>query len=109
MKKHYIKRWPSAEQAKLGVYIGDKLEGVLLYGATIRPTSGTEIFRDSERKPIMQNNQMWELLRAYTTEESKKEVPNLGSMVIAKGNDYIRTKAKTKDGKPVKAILTYDN
>ena len=107
MKKHYIKRWPSAVQAKLGVYIGDKLEGVLLYGATIRPTSGTEIFRDSERKPIMQNNQMWELLRAYTTEESKKEVPNLGSMVIAKGNDYIRTKAKTKDGKPVKAILTY--
>jgi len=42
MKKHYIKRWPSAVQAKLGVYIGDKLEGVLLYGATIRPTSGTE-------------------------------------------------------------------
>ena len=107
MKKHYIKRWPSAVQAKLGVYVGDKLEGVLLYGATIRPTSGTEIFRDSERKPIMQNNQMWELLRAYTTEESKKEVPNLGSMVIAKGNDYIRTKAKTKDGKQIKAILTY--
>ena len=30
MKKHYIGRWPSAVQAKLGVYINDKLSGVLL-------------------------------------------------------------------------------
>jgi hypothetical protein len=107
MKQHYIGRWPSAVQAKLGVYIGGKLKGVLLYGATIRPQSGTELFKNDQGQPIMQNNQMWELLRAYTTEDAKKEVANLGSMVIAKGNDYIRTKAKTKDGKQVKAILTY--
>lgn len=107
LDKHYIRRWPSAVQAKLGVYIDGKLDGVLLYGATIRPQSGTELFKNNEGKPIMQNNQMWELLRAYTTDSAKKSIANLGSMVIAQGNEYIRTRAKTSDGKPVKAILTY--
>lgn len=107
MNKHYIGRWPSAVQVKLGIYINGKLKGTLLYGATIRPQSGTELFKGTDGNPVMQNNQMWELLRAYTTDDAKKQVANLGSMVIAKGNDYIRTKAKTSDGKPVKAILTY--
>ena len=105
--KHYIARWPSAVQAKLGIYIDGKLSGTLLYGATIRPQSGTELFKGSDNAPVMQNNQMWELLRAYTTDDAKKQISNLGSMVIAKGNEYIRTTAKTTDGKPVKAILTY--
>ncbi|MFN9953861.1 MAG: hypothetical protein ACK55I_12245, partial [bacterium] len=32
---------------------------------------------------------------------------SLGSMVISRGNEYIRTQAKTKDGKPIKAIVSY--
>lgn len=104
---HYIRRWPTAVQAKLGVYIDGKLEGTLLYGATIRPTAARDIFKNDDGSPVMQNNQTWELLRAYTTPEAKAAVPNLGSMAIAQGNEFIRNKARTTDGKPIRAILTY--
>jgi hypothetical protein len=107
LNQHYIRRWPTAVQAKLGVYIDGKLDGVLLYGATIRPTAAREIFKNDDGTPAMQNNQTWELLRAYTTPEAKQAVPNLGSMAIAQGNEFIRTKAKTTDGKPVRSVLTY--
>jgi hypothetical protein len=101
--QHYLKKWPKAVQSILGVYIGNKLSGTLVYGIGTRGQAATDIFG----KGVMANNQLWELQRAFTTEEAKKLVPNLGSMVISRGNEYIRTQAKTKDGKPIKAIVSY--
>lgn len=107
LNHHYIRGWPKSVQAVLGVYIGGKLSGGLLYGIGTRGQSTSEIFQNDDGSPIMQNNQMWELQRAFTTEEAKKEVQNLGSMVISRGNEYIRQHAKTKDGKPINAIISY--
>jgi hypothetical protein len=105
--QHYIRRWPKAVQAVLGVFLNGKQVGTLLYGIGTRAQSAREIFQNADGTPAFQNNQMWELQRAFTTEEAKKEVPNLGSMVISGGNNWIRDHAKTKDGKPVKAIISY--
>lgn len=102
-KQHYLKKWPKSVQSTLGVYIDGKLSGVLVYGIGTRGQAATDIFG----KGVMANNQLWELQRAFTTDEAKEIVPNLGSMVISRGNEYIRTKAKTKDGKPVRAIVSY--
>jgi hypothetical protein len=108
LNKHYIARWPTAVQAKLGVYHDGKLVGILLYGSTLHPTAGGDLFKDKEGKSVLRNNQVWELLRAFTTDAAKKEVPNLGSIVISKGNDWIRTHAKTKGTNlPIKGILSY--
>jgi hypothetical protein len=104
---HYIGRWPTGVRYKLGVYVDDKLEGTLLYGPPLRPQSGTELFHNKNGQPIMQNNQVLELLRAFTTDESKKAVPNLGSIVVSRGNELVRSKGETKDGKPIHAILSY--
>lgn len=101
--KHYLKKWPKAVQSVLGVYVDGKLSGTLVYGIGTRGQAATDIFGDG----VIANNQLWELQRAYTTEEAKKLVPNLGSMVISRGNEWIRTNAKTKDGKPIKAIVSY--
>lgn len=106
--QHYIRRWPRGVQAVLGVFVDNKMVGTLLYGIGTRAQSAREIFQNPDGTPAMQgNNQMWELQRAFTSEDAKKQVPNLGSMVISKGNDFIRQHAKTKDGKPVKAIISY--
>ena len=105
--QHYIGRWPSGVRYKLGIYVDNKLQGTLLYGNPLRPQSGTELFHDKNDQPIMQNNQVLELLRAYTTDEVKEAVPNLGSIVISRGNEFVRTKGETKDGKPIHAILSY--
>ncbi len=102
-KQHYLKKWPKSVQSTLGVYIDGKLSGVLVYGIGTRGQAATDIFGPG----VMANNQLWELQRAFTTDEAKKIVPNLGSMVISRGNEYIRTSAKTKDGKPIKAIVSY--
>lgn len=107
LNKHYIRRWPKAVQAVLGVYKDGKQIGTLLYGIGTRAQSAREIFQNEDGTPAMQNNQMWELQRAFTTDEAKKEVPNLGSMIISRGNEWIRQNAKTKDGKPVKAVISY--
>ena len=107
LNHHYIRGWPKAVQAVLGVYIDGKLSGALLYGIGTRGGATSEIFRNDDGSPIMQNNQMWELQRAFTTEEAKQAVTNLGSICISKGNDFIRQNAKTKDGKPVKAIISF--
>ena len=101
--KHYLKKWPKSVQQILGVRVNGKLAGVLVYGIGTRGQAATDIFGAG----VMANNQLWELQRAFTTDEAKKLVPNLGSMVISRGNEYIRTKAKTKDGKPVRAIVSY--
>jgi hypothetical protein len=105
--KHYIGAWPTGVRYKMGIYVDGKLVGALLYGNTLYPKSGTSLFRDESDQPIMQNNQVVELLRAYTTDEVKDQVPNLGSMVVAKGNDYLRKQGETTDGKPIRAILSY--
>jgi hypothetical protein len=101
--KHYLKKWPKSVQQILGVRVNGKLAGVLVYGIGTRGQAATDIFGAG----VMANNQLWELQRAFTTDEIKKEVDNLGSMVISKGNEYVRTKSRTKDGKPVKAIVSY--
>jgi hypothetical protein len=101
--EHYLKKWPKSVQSILGVYVDGKLSGTLVYGIGTRGQAATDIFETG----TMANNQLWELQRAFTTEEAKKLVPNLGSMVISRGNEYIRTQARTKDGKPVKAIVSY--
>lgn len=107
LNHHYIRGWPKAVQAVLGVYVDGKLSGGLLYGIGTRAQSAREIFQNDDKTPIMQNNQMWELQRAFTTDEAKTQVQNLGSMVISRGNEFIRQHAKTKDGKPVKAVISY--
>lgn len=101
--QHYLKKWPKSVQSILGVYVDGKLSGTLVYGIGTRGQAATDIFGAG----VMANNQLWELQRAFTTEEAKKLIPNLGSMVISRGNEYIRTQAKTKDGKPIKAIVSY--
>jgi hypothetical protein len=101
--QHYLKKWPRAVQAVLGVYVDGKLSGTVVYGIGTRGQAATDIFG----KGIIRNNQLWELQRLFTTDDAKKLVPNLGSMVISRGNEFIRTRAKTKDGKPVKAIVSY--
>lgn len=101
--KHYLKKWPKSVQQILGVRVNGKMAGVLVYGIGTRGQAATDIFGGG----VMANNQLWELQRAFTTDEIKKEVDNLGSMVISKGNEYVRTSSKTKDGKPVKAIVSY--
>lgn len=108
LNHHYIRRWPKAVQAVLLVTDdSNKPIGCLVYGIGTRGQSTSEIFQNDDGSPVLQNNQMWELQRAFTTDEAKKEIPNLGSMVISKGNEWIRQNAKTKDGKPVKAIISY--
>ena len=107
LKNHYIKRWPTGVRYKLGVYIDGKLSGTLLYGPPLRAKSASDLFKDADGKPIMQNNQVLELLRAFTTDDAKKAVPNLGSIVVSRGNDFVRQHGKTKDGKPIRAILSY--
>ncbi|MEK0324977.1 MAG: hypothetical protein QQN63_04670 [Nitrosopumilus sp.] len=104
---HYIGRWPAGVRHKMGVYIDEKLVGTLLYGPSLHSSAGTNLFRDKDNKPIMQNNQTVELLRAFTTDESKKLIDNLGSQIIAAGNNWLRDKGTTTDGKPIKAILSY--
>lgn len=101
--EHYLKKWPKSVQSILGVYVDGKMSGTLVYGIGTRGQAATDIFEPS----TMANNQLWELQRAFTTEEAKAAVPNLGSMVISRGNEYIRTQARTKDGKPIKAIVSY--
>ena len=107
LNSHYIGRWPAAARFKMGVYIDGNLVGTLLYGNTLHPTAGTFMFRDKNNQPIIKNNQTVELLRAFTTDESKDMIDNLGSQVIAAGNDWIRANGKTTDGAPIKAILSY--
>jgi hypothetical protein len=102
-EKHYLKKWPKSVQSVLAIKVNGKLSGVLVYGIGTRGQAATDIFGPG----VMKNNQLWELQRAFTTDEAKKEVPNLGSMVISRGNELIRTHAKTKDGLPVKAIVSY--
>lgn len=101
--EHYLKKWPKSVQSIVGVYVDGKLSGTLVYGIGTRGQAARDIFGPG----VMANNQLWELQRAYTTEEAKQQVPNLGSMIISRGNEYIRTQARTKDGKPVKAIVSY--
>jgi hypothetical protein len=105
--QHYIRRWPRGVQATLGIFKGGKQIGTLLYGIGTRAQSAREIFQGEDGKPVMQNNQMWELQRVFTTDDAKKETPNLGSMVIGRANEWIRQNGKTKDGKPVKAVISY--
>jgi hypothetical protein len=107
LNQHYIRRWPKAVQAVLGIFHNGQQIGTLLYGIGTRAQSAREIFQNPDGSPVMQNNQMWELQRSFTTDEAKKEIPNLGSMTIARGNDWIRQHETTKDGKPVKAIISY--
>ena len=102
-KNHYLNKWPRAVQSVLAVKTNGKLSGVLVYGIGTRGQAATDIFGPN----VIQNNQLWELQRAFTTDEAKKEIPNLSPMVISRGNEYIRSHAKTKDGKPVKAIVSY--
>jgi hypothetical protein len=107
--KHYIKRMPSRPTIRfpMGVFIDGKLVGTLIYGNTLYPSAGSTMFKDEDGKPVMKNNQAVELLRAFTTDESKEQVDNLGSIAVAKGNAWIRKNGKTKDGKPIRAILSY--
>ena len=105
--KHYRGKWPRSVQQVLGVYLDGRISGVLVYGIGSRPQSTEEIFQNPDGSPVMGNNQMWELQRSFTTDEAKALMPNLGSMVIGRGNEYIRTHAKTKDGLPVRAIISY--
>lgn len=107
LHNHYLKRWPTGVRYKLGVYDNGGLVGVLLYGPPLRAQSGSELFKDAQGKSLLKNNQVLELLRAYTTDKAKQSVPNLGSIVISRGNEYIRTNGKTKDGLPIKAVLSY--
>lgn len=107
LKNHYIQRWPTGVRYKMGVYLDGKIVGTLLYGPPLRAQSGTEMFKDDSGQPIMRNNQVLELLRAFTTDEAKKQVPNLGSIVVSRGNDFIQKHGTTKDGAPIKAILSY--
>lgn len=107
LNQHYIRRWPKAVQAVLGIFKNGRQIGTLLYGIGTRAQSAREIFQHEDGTPVMQNNQMWELQRSFTTEEAKKEIPNLGSMSISRGNEWVRQHAKTKDGKPVKVIISY--
>lgn len=110
---HYRGMWPQAVQSILGVYLDGKLSGTLVYGIGGRPQAARDIFGPG----VIENNQLWELQRAFTTEEAKEifaaavkdtgHAGSLGSMVISRGNEYIRTQAKTKDGKPIKAIVSY--
>lgn len=106
-KQHYIHRWPRAVQSVLGIFVDGKQVGTMLYGVGTRVQATREIFQNEDGTPVMQNNQMWELQRLFTTDESKSQIPNLASMVISRGNDLIRTQYKTKDGKPIKAILSF--
>ena len=108
LKNHYIKRWPTGvgPNGRLGVYIDGKLSGCLLYGPTLHPIAGSTLFQ-KDSKPIISNNQCMELLRAFTTDEAKEKVDNLGSIIVARGNEFIRTHIKTKEGNPIKAILSY--
>lgn len=107
LNQHYIRRWPKAVQAVLGVFHNGQQIGTLLYGIGTRAQSAREIFQDENGDPVMQNNQMWELQRSFTTDEAKKQIPNLGSMTISRGNEWVRQNETTKDGKPVKAIISY--
>lgn len=107
--------WPKAVQSVLGVYVDDKLSGVMVYGIGTRAQAATDIFEPD----TMANNQLWELQRVFTTDEAKElfrppttagersRPSSLGSMIISRGNEYIRSKARTKDGKPVRAILSF--
>ena len=104
---HYLERWPTGVRYKMGIYLDGKLVGTLLYGPPLRPQSGKELFHDENDQPMMQNNQILELLRAFTTDEAKSAVDNLGSMVVSKGNEYITKHGRSKDGKPLHAILSY--
>ena len=106
-KEHYLGRWPRAVQQVLGVYAGDKLVGTLVYGIGTRAQSTREIFQKDDGSPLMQNNQMWELQRLYLTPEAQNNIDNLASMSIGRGNEWIRKNGKTKDGKPVNAIISY--
>ena len=106
-KHHYIHRWPTGVRYKMGVYIDGKLSGTLLYGPPVHPGAAHEMFKDAQGNPIMQNNQVLELLRAFTTDQAKEEIPNLGSVVVSRGNDFIRKHGESKDGKPIHAILSY--
>ena len=107
LKKHYLKRWPTGVRYKLGIYDNNKLVGALLYGPPLRAQSGEDLFKGDDGKPIIKNNQTLELLRVFTTDTAKQNTPNLGSTVVARGNEFIRSQGKTKDGLPIKAILSY--
>lgn len=107
LQYHYLKRLPHAMQAMLGIFHNNEMIGMVIYGIGSRPQSTREIFQNPDGSPIMQNNQMWELQRLFTTDASKTQVPNLASQAIAKGNDWIGRNGKTKDGLPVKAIISY--
>lgn len=103
LKNHYIKRWPIAVQERLGIYADGNLIGTILYGIGGRPQQAEDLFDPG----TMSNNQIWELQRLFITDEAKKKIPNLASVSIARGNEYVRTNSKTKDGKPVKGVVTY--
>ena len=108
-KNHYINKWPTAVQKVMGVYNNGELVGTVVYGIFANPSFTSRIFQDDSGQPIMKNNQMWELQRLFLDPEAQKTIPNLASMAISRGNEYIRTGAKTKDGEPVKAIISLAN
>jgi len=114
-KHHYLNKWPTAVQSPngdptkhaMGVFHEGQLVGTVVYGISARPQSTREIFQDDQGNPIMQNNQMWELQRLFLDPEAQKTIPNLASQAIARSNEYVRQNGKTKDGLPVKAIISY--
>lgn len=106
-KKHYLGRWSRSVQEVLGVYSDNTLVGTVVYGIGTRAQSTREIFQNDDGSPIMQNNQMWELQRLYLTPEAQNSIDNLASQAIARSNEYIRTQSKTKDGKPIHAVISY--
>lgn len=103
LQNHYIRRWPQAVREVLGIYSDGKLVGTILYGIGGRPQQAEDLFDAG----TMANNQILELQRLYITDEARNSVPNLGSTSIARGNEYVRTEAKTKDGKPILGVVSY--
>jgi len=108
-QNHYINRWPTAVQKVMGVYSDGNLVGTVVYGIFANPQFAGRIFQDDNGTPIMDNNQMWELQRLFLDPEAQKTIPNLASMAISRGNEYIRSEGRTKTGKPVHAIVSLAN
>jgi len=108
ISKHYLSKYPSAVFKNYGImYLKDdgskEMVGAILYGQSTKPNENLDIAIDDEGNPLIQSNEMLELLRLYLTPETKQnpELKNLASFVIAKGNKQVKM-----DKPDLKIIIT---
>jgi hypothetical protein len=121
VKEHYLGAWPSTAQLYVGVFYGDALVGMLIYGS---PTAGnciiSSIFRAKKSGPrtwqcgdhkghgVLDLQNISELKRLFLTSNEQLLPPsarkNLASYAIVNGNKLV---ARTRPS--VKVIVTYSD